>query len=321
MVNTHGRDHRQSIGAGAAERHEVKEVVHEAARILQENEGQADGQQEDVRQNRLLMLVDLGEHFRQKVFLAHRIEHAYGGHPESQNRSGHPQQDGNTTVHDRPEFPSQQILHGGDDHETVRGIAGKQIPDRCETGHAEEEDRVDRTAGEHGSADGLLRVIDGEVTLFHHLGHSFETEIGRDEQCHADDPRRNAKRRSLRTEREHVRQIGDAPMTGSQDQRCGDKRGGDIGEQAERLCFDQELHVLQTHDEDEQQEHDADDHGGLEIQIQVEEFADERRHGHDHGRRHGNPSRHDKPGCQKADMLVKADRIVDELAARRFEQR
>ena len=78
MSDSGCRNHRECIGTSATEGHQVKEIVHKGCRIHQQNKNQADCQQEDIREYRLLMFVELLESCRKKILFRHGIKHSDG---------------------------------------------------------------------------------------------------------------------------------------------------------------------------------------------------------------------------------------------------
>ena len=321
-MNQHSRDHGDGIGAGAAEGHEVEEAVHEGTSVHQQDEDQADAQQEDIGQDGLLMAIHIGEGLGQEVLLTHGVHHAHGGHPEAQDGSGHAQQHGDHSVDHGPYAPAKQILHRADGHEArIANAVSQQHSGLVQAGHTEEEDRVDHAAGQHGTADGLLGVADGEVAFLHHLRHGFKAEVGGDQQRHTDDPAGDTAGGFDIGEVEHTSQVADAPVTRGQHQHGGQQCGGDVGKQAEGLHLDQEGDVLHAHGKYQQQDHNADAHNANGGDGQAEDFLKEGSDGHAHSRGNGDPGSHDQPGGQEAHVLVHAHGVVDQFAAGGVEQR
>ncbi len=112
---------------------------------------------------------------------------------------------------------------------------------------------VNAAAGQNGTANGLFGVFDREVAFFHHLRNGFKPEVRGDQQCHTDDPARDAVHR-IQSRGKDVSKVGNVPMAGEQEDKAGDDGNGNIAEQHDRLRFYQELYVLNAHQEVQNQQ-------------------------------------------------------------------
>ena len=91
-------------------------------------------------------------------------------------------------------------------------------------------DSVDAAAGEDGAADGLLGVLDGEVAFLNHLGNGLKSEVGGDQQSHADDPAGDAVN-GVKSGVEDIAEVGQVPVAAEQQDEAGQDGDGDVAEQ------------------------------------------------------------------------------------------
>ena len=267
------------------------------------------------------MAVDLGEHLGQEVVLAHGVQQPHGGKPEAQQAGADGAQDGSNAEHHSKDAPAAaQLLHHGDSQEAAhRGAAFLHQGLHRHAAQAEEEQRVDDAAGNDGTQNGLVGVLDGEVAFLHHLGHRFKPEEGGDQQGHTDDPAGDAEV-AFHLSVEEVLEVIPAPHAGEQEGDGGDQAAADGEHQHVQLDLAGDLHILQAQDAVAHQAHQGhhldQQKAGGDVQHMEQPLHD----GHDRRRRHRDPGGHDQPRGEEAHMLVDTHGVVDELAARLGEE-
>ena len=322
-MHTDGADHGQRVGAGAAKGHQVEEIVHEGASVLQHQEHDGYHQQQDVGDDGLLMLVQLGKGRRQEVGAAHGIQQAHRGQPEAQQAGANGAQDGADAKHDGEYAPAggAKLLHQVDGQEAAGGRAALLHQGlRVHAAHADEEERVDHAAGNNRTPDGLGAVLDWEVAFLNHLRHGFKAKEGGNQEGHTDDPAGDAKG-GLALRIEEVGEIIQAPLTGGYKGDGGGNAARDSQRQHDQLNLAGHFHVLQAQDEIAHQQHGGYDFQHRKAAVNVCYMENPLHNGHDRSRGHGNPRGHNQPGGQEAAVLVQSHGVVDQLAARLGEQR
>ena len=144
----------------------------------------------------MLMFIQLFERCRKEVLFRHGIKHSDRGHPKSHDGCTKSHKYGEKSVKHRPYRPAECSLHIGNRQETVFRRAFREVLERIQSGYTEVEENINQSASDDRPANCLLRIFNREISLFHHLRNGLETEIRRNQKRHADNPTRNAERRT-----------------------------------------------------------------------------------------------------------------------------